>query len=327
MNTSATTNSATPGAGLRRGLGAGDPASIADAWQVGRYLWPVLRALGYQDGFVGGRGANSDALAGQPPHLRRAGMPLGYLSFVAAIPDASVHHDIQLQHLNTDLPRLPEYRAQLDVVLQDVPFKQWPSAPGQAQALADYGSRYLAEGITLSARGGISVSLIHPQVLDSPDPSRRKDLARQADLVGALRLPPRTSSDGFGSAVDVVMLRHRPHGTRNAGPAYTNVSPVRVGDRIAMVNEYFATHPGNVLGQVLVGPGDTLRLVPVADRAGLGQELHDAFKEIGGAATQLGLTGPGFLHTPTPQDPRHDPAGSRSRERGAPQDPQRGPGL
>ncbi|MFC8797027.1 hypothetical protein ACFT2C_04795 [Promicromonospora sp. NPDC057138] len=315
MNTTTTTSptSGTTGrlseAALLRGLGAGDPAAIADAWQVGRHLWPVLRTLGYQAGFVGGRGANSDALAGRPPHLRPSGAPAGYRAFVATIPDASGHYDIQLQHLPADLPRLPEYRGQLDVVLQDVPFKQWPTTtrqtpsraagttPGQGQALADYGTEYLTQAITLSTRGGISVSLVHPQVLDSPDPTGRQALARQADLVGALRLPPRASPNGTGTGVDVVMLRRRSHGTRSTGPGFTDLSTVRVGDRWARVNEYFATHPGNVLGRVLPGPDASLLMVPAGDRAGLGQQMQDAFKLIGGAATQLKLTAPGHLST------------------------------
>jgi hypothetical protein len=298
-----TTRTPTP-ADLRRAMGAGDPAALADAWQVGRHLWPVLRALGYDSGYLGGRGANSDALAGRAPHLRRAGSPPGYLAFVAMIPEASRHDRIRLHHPGSDLPRLPEYRGQLGVVLQDVPFKQSPSAPQQARALADYGTKALTEGIVLSARGGISVALVHPQVLDSSDPTGRKHLARQADLVGALRVPPRPSPGGPGVPFDVVLLRRRPSGSRSAGHSFTDVASIQLGERLVTINEYFAAHPEHVLGQVRPGSGSSTLLVPVADRTRLGERMQEAFKRIGGAATQRGLTAPGFLHPPAPDQPR-----------------------
>lgn len=302
MNSTTTTRTLTP-AELRRAMGAGDPAALADAWQVGRHLWPVLRALGYDSGYLGGRGANSDALSGRAPHLRRAGTLPGYLAFVAMIPDASGHDRIRLHHQGADLPRLPEHRGQLDVVLQDVPFKQTPSTPQRAQALAAYGTKVLTEGVVLSARGGISVSLVHPQVLDSPDPTGRKNLARQADLVGALRVPPRPSPGGLGVPFDVVLLRRRPSGSRSAGHAFTEISAIELGERLVTINEYFSAHPEHVLGRVLPGPGSSAPLVPVADRTRLGERMQEAFIRIGGAATQLGLTAPGFLHSPAPGQP------------------------
>jgi hypothetical protein len=303
MKPTTTPAAPTPAAAeLRRATGAGDPGSLADAWQVGRHLWPVLRALGYESGYLGGRGANSDALAGRAPHHRRVGTPTGYLAFVAMIPDALEHDRVRLHHQGADLPRLPEHRGQLDVVLQDAPFKQSPYKKGQEQALAEYGTTFLTEGVLLTTRGGISVSLVHPQVLDSPDPSGRKKLARQADLVGALRLPPRPSPDGLGRPFDVVLLRRRPTGARGTGHPFTDVSMIQLGERSVMINEYFTAHPEHVLSRVLPGPGSSPLLVPVADRTRLGEDMEEAFTRIGGSATQRKLTAPGFLHPPTPDD-------------------------
>jgi hypothetical protein len=308
--TTTTPTAQTPAAAeLRRATGAGDPAALADAWQVGRHLWPVLRALGYDSGYLGGRGANSDALAGRAPHHRRTGTPAGYLAFVAMIPDVTGHDHVRLHHQGADLPRLPEHSGQFDVVLQDIPFRQSPYKKGQERALAEYGTTFLTEGILLSTRGGISVSLVHPQVLDSPDPRWRKNLARQADLVGALRLPPRPSPDGPGMPFDVVLLRRRPTGVRNTGHPFTDVSMIQLGERAAMINEYFTVHPEHVLSRVVPGPGSSPLLVPVADRTQLGQRMEEAFKRIGGSATQRKLTAPGFLHPPTPdrRPPQPDP--------------------
>lgn len=301
MKPTTTTTPASAAADLRLATGAGDPVALADAWQVGRRLWPVLRALGYESGYLGGRGANSDALAGRAPHHRRTGTPAGYLAFVAMIPDATGHDQVRLHHQGADLPRLPEHRGQLDVVLQDVPFRQ-SYKKGQERALAEYGTKFLTEGVLLSTRGGISVSLVHPQVLDNPDPSGRKKLARQADLVGALRLPPRPTPDGPGMPFDVVLLRRRPTGVRNTSHPFTDLSMIQLGERSTMINEYFATHPEHVLSRVVPGPGSSPLLVPVADRTRLGERMEEAFTRIGGSATQRKLTAPGFLQPTTPDD-------------------------
>ncbi|MFI8528157.1 hypothetical protein ACIGB8_27105 [Promicromonospora sukumoe] len=288
---------------LLRAMGAGDPAALADAWQVSRHLWPMLRALGYESGYLGGRGANSDALAGRAPHLRQGAAP-GYLAFVALIPGPDGHDRIRLHHQGADLPRLPEHRGQLGVVLQDVPFRQSPSTPQQAQALANYGNKALTEGIALTPRGGISISLVHPNVLDNPDPTGRRNLARQADLVGALRMPPRPTPNGSAVAFDIVLLRRRPTGARNTGHPFTDISSIELGKGFATINEYFAAHPEHVLGPVQPERDGSARLVPVADRTRLGQRLQEAFTRIGGAATQRGLTAPGFVRPPTPDTPQ-----------------------
>ncbi|MFJ3408199.1 hypothetical protein [Promicromonospora sp. NPDC090134] len=304
MNPTTTTNSPPSPAELHRAMGAGDPAALADAWQVSRHLWPMLRALGYESGYLGGRGANSDALAGRAPHLRPAGAPPGYLAFVAVVPNAAMHDRIRLHHQGADLPRLAEHRGQLGVVLQDVPFKQTRTTPENARALAGYGTKVLTEGIVLATRGGISVSLVHPQVLDSPDPTGRKNLARQADLVGALRVPPRPSPDGLGMPFDVVLLRRRPTGARSTGHPFTDISLVPLDEKLVTTNEYFAAHPEHVLGPVLSRSEGPMLLAPVADRTRLGQRMQEVFTRIGGAATQHGLTAPGFLRTPTPDPAR-----------------------
>jgi len=324
MKPPTTTANPSASAELYRAMGAGDPAALADAWQVSRHLWPMLRALGYESGYLGGRGANSDALAGRAPHLRPTGTPPGYLAFVAMVPEATVHDRIRLHHQGADLPRLTEHRGQLGVVLQDVPFKQTRTTRERAQALADYGTKILTEGIVLSTRGGISISLVHPQVLDSPDPTGRKNLARQADLLGALRVPPRPSPDGQGVAFDVVLLRRRPTGARNTGHPFTDISSIPLGKGLATINEYFAAHPEHVLGPVLPRPEGTPSLVPSADRTQVGQRMQEAFTRIGGAATQRGLTAPGFLRPPTPDTPR-TPGMPRPIDRGA--RPEVGSGL
>jgi hypothetical protein len=294
---------------------------IADNWQLATHLWPALHALGYRSGTLGGRGADADILAGRPPHLRRyepdAPNDLSdvhevrreaFMSFIAQVPARFPHVDLTVRHQAQDLVEMPAHRGQLDVVLQGVPYKQWTCPPGSSRLFADHATDFLQAGLDLTRRGGISINLVHQQFLDHPDPDLRQQLTRRADLIGALRLPPRHDPDrpdGYGPIppVDVVLLRRRPKGAHRSGPAFTDLAPITVNGRAATINEYYARHPGNVLGDLVPGyKGHINMLAPTVDREGLGWQIHHALGRIVSSALQHGLTAPGFLRPPQPPE-------------------------
>jgi hypothetical protein len=142
---------------------------------------------------------------------------------VAQIPARFPYVDLTIRHQARDLVKMPEHRGQLDVVLQGVPFKQWTCPPGLARMFADHATDFLREGLLLTRRGGISINLVHQQFLDAPANDLRRRVARRADLIGALRLPPRPTPgrpagyDQPGPPVDVVVLRRRSHRSGRAG--------------------------------------------------------------------------------------------------------------
>ncbi|WP_454859700.1 hypothetical protein [Promicromonospora soli] len=289
---------------------------IADVWQLAGHLWAALHALGYRSGTLGGRGGDADILAGRPPHLRRHdGLDAlaqsrreSFSSFVAQIPARFPHLDLTIRHQARDLVRMPEHRGRLDVVLQGVPFKQWTCPPGSARLFADHATDFLRGGLLLTRRGGISINLVHQQFLDAPAPDLRQQVARRADLIGALRLPPRPAPGrptGYEPAppVDVVVLRRRPRRSGRTGHAFIDLSQTTVDGHAATINGYYARHPGNVLGDLVPGhKGHPTMLAPVFDREGLGYQIHHALARMVTEATQRGLTAPGSARPPERAD-------------------------
>lgn len=300
---------------------------MANIWQLATHLWPALHALGYRTGALGGRGGDADILAGVPPHQRHHDTPHGgphdghdvrdlirreaFMSFIAPIPAQFPHTALNLEHQDRDLVEVRGHRGRLDVVLQGVPFKQWTCPPGAEQVFAGHATDFLRQGVALTRRGGISIHLVHQMFLDAPDPDLRQRLARHADLVGALRLPPRpaaTHSDGPAPPLDVVLLRRRPRGSGRAGHAFTVPAGIDVDGRAAAINEYYARHPDNVLGTLVRGrKGHSTMLAPTIDREGLGWQIRHALGRIVTVATLRGLTAPDFVRPP--EHPRHPAPG------------------
>ncbi|MFI8528159.1 hypothetical protein ACIGB8_27115 [Promicromonospora sukumoe] len=310
----------TPRPGQARRNGVEHDDGIVDVWRLAARLWPALRALGYRSGTLGGRGGDADILAGRPPDQRRHdGLDAlararreAFGSFVAQIPARYPHVDITIRHQARDLVTMPEHRGRLDVVLQGVPFKQWTCPPGAARIFAQHATDFLRGGLLLTRRGGISINLVHQQFLDAPTPGLRRQIARRADLVGALRLPPRPVPGhpmGHEPAppVDVVVLRRRPLGAARPTHTFVDLATTTVDGHTTTLNGYYARHPGNVLGDLVPGrKGHPTMLAPVADREGLGVQIEHALARMVADATRRGLTAPGFQRPPEPAQ-RHEP--------------------
>lgn len=294
----------------------------ADVWQLATHLWPALHALGYRSGTLGGRGGDADILAGLPPHLRHLdgedalnqARHEAFMSFIAQIPARFPHTELAIRHQDRDLVKVPGHRRRLDVVLQGVPFKQWTCPPGADRAFAGHATDFLRQGVALTRRGGISIHLVHQMFLDAPNPDLRRQIARHADLVGALRLAPRPTPDipeayEPVAPVDVVLLRRRPRGADRAGHAFTVPVGIVVDGQAATINEYYARHPGNVLGTLVRGrKGHSTMLAPTVDREGLGWQIHHALSRIVAVATLRGLTAPGVVR-PLEQRPNQPSTG------------------
>ncbi|RPF21446.1 hypothetical protein [Myceligenerans xiligouense] len=292
---------------------------MADVWQLATCLWPALHALGYRSGVLGGRGGKVDILSGLPPHLRHRdgqgaldpAQSKAFMSFVAPIPARFPHTELAIKHQDRDLVEVRGQRGRLDVVLQGVPFKQWTCPLGADRVFAEHATDFVRRGVALTRRGGSSIHLVHQMFLDAPDPDLRRQVARHADMVGALRLPfrPTTAhSEEPAPPLDVVLLRRRPRGAGRTGHPFTVPVGIVVDGKAATINEYYARHPGNVLGTLVHGnKGHPTMLAPTIDREGLGWQIHRALGRIAAVATQRGLTAADVVRPP--ERPNHRATG------------------
>ncbi|MBN2251641.1 MAG: Eco57I restriction-modification methylase domain-containing protein, partial [Candidatus Altiarchaeota archaeon] len=113
--------------------------------------------------------------------------------------------------------------------------------------LHDY---FFAKGMDKLRPGGLMMLVTSRYTMDKEGDRLRKYLSKQADLLGAIRLPQTAFKQNAGTDVvtDVIFLRKRMEGEAPAGESWAGIKEVKTRDGKTSVNEYFATHPQMVLG-------------------------------------------------------------------------------
>ena len=140
-----------------------------------------------------------------------------------------------------------------DLAIGNVPFGDYPvSDKAYNPRNANIHDYFFLKGVRTVRPGGLVMFITSTGTMDKLDPEVRRDLAKHADLVAAVRLPGDAFEKNAGTSVvtDVVILRVREPGEKAAGPAWMNVKsvPDPAGGEAIPVNEYYKDNPQMVLG-------------------------------------------------------------------------------
>ena len=181
-------------------------------------------------------------------------------------------HDIRVEDFRNS--RLPE---SLDAVVGNVPFADVRyDYHGQKLALHDY---FLAKSLDALAPGGIVAVVTTHYTLDKQNASARESLAKQADFVGAIRLPSDAfQTEGTSVVTDILFLRKRGKGepAQHIDDAWLATTPLDIDGVSFPINGYFVKHPEMVLGawsrqDTLYGNGYSLK-----SQGNLAERLREA---------------------------------------------------
>lgn len=98
--------------------------------------------------------------------------------------------------------------------------------------------------------GGLMMFVTSRYTMDKQGDRARNALMKQADLIGAIRLPETAFKQNAGTDVvtDVLFFRKRLPGEVPAGAAWGETRAATVGDEQVAINEYFVDHPEMILG-------------------------------------------------------------------------------
>ena len=141
-----------------------------------------------------------------------------------------------------------------DAAISNVPFGDYrvhdPKYNKYKFFIHDY---FFAKSLDKVRPGGVVAFVTSDGTMDKIDPKVRRYLAERADLLGAVRLP----NDAFKKiantevTTDVIFLRKRAPGEKPAGEAWENTVTTEGKDGAQVrINEYFANHPEQMLGQM-----------------------------------------------------------------------------
>lgn len=137
-----------------------------------------------------------------------------------------------------------------DVVVGNVPFGDFkvydPRYKKKKLKIHDY---FITKSLDLLRPGGIMAVITSKGTLDKKDNSMRKELAEQAQLLGAVRLPGKSFSRDANTDVtsDILFFRKKPERTVEE-PIWTFTGLTEDG---VPANEYFLEHPEMMLGRMV----------------------------------------------------------------------------
>lgn len=172
-----------------------------------------------------------------------------------------------------------------DVFIGNIPFGEY-KVTDQRYAkenflIHDY---FFAHALDKVRPGGVVAFLTSKGTMDKANPSVRKYLAEQAELLGAIRLPNNAFKANAGTEVtiDILFLQKRERRI-SIEPGWVHLDKTEDG---IPVNSYFADHPEMVLGKIafwknMYGRETDTACLPI-EGADLGLQLEQAIQYIEG---------------------------------------------
>ncbi|WP_050768369.1 helicase-related protein [Nocardia farcinica] len=288
-----------------------------------RAMWDHLRALGFTGGQVLEPGCGAGAFIGHAPEAASmTGIELD--STTARIAQVLYPHaSIRVESFADT--RLPE--GHFDAAIGNVPFSSARlHDPVHNAGEHTMHNHFILKSLALTKPGGVVAVVTSSFTMDNKNPAARREIAAQADFLGAIRLPNGTHRRVAGTDVltDILILRRRDGEARRLGGpfelAVTAELPLTRGQgetESVLVNEYFLNNPEMVLGELRAGTSVYGGLsVEVLDRGDLEQHLRAALARIAERALSEGIA----------HQPRELASGERRAAAAAPGDPNEFPG-
>ncbi|MDT2563313.1 SNF2-related protein [Lactococcus petauri] len=170
----------------------------------------------------------------------------------------------------------------LDLVITNVPFGQIPIVDKRYEknhVIHDY---FIKRSLDLVHEGGFVAVITSTATMDKRDDRLRADIARQANLVTAARLPKNAFTAIAGTDVSSDILIFQKTSIPEPSPEWletTSLSDDR-GNTI-YYNKYFENHPDHILGQIKIETfnGGTLSVTPEFSLDDLPMELRHVLSE------------------------------------------------
>jgi len=219
-----------------------------------RALYAALERLGFEHGRILEPALGLGHFIGLMPdemhqRSRITGVEIDSLTARLAkllYPDADIRHQPFEQSTLAD--------GYFDVAIGNIPFGDYKPFDLRFKAwkflIHDY---FFAAALEKVRPGGLILFITSKGTLDKTDGALREYISQQADLLAAIRLPNDAFKKNANTQVttDIVILRKRLPGELPSGPAWKALAEITNSlNEVIPVNEYFATHPEMLLGEM-----------------------------------------------------------------------------
>ena len=185
---------------------------------------------------------------GLPHHMRGSELYGVELDPISAKIARYLHPSADIRNMGFEAAEFAEHS--FDVVVGNVPFGRYrlhdPKYQGRKLLIHDY---FIAKSLDLLRPGGILAVVTSTGTLDKKNSSTRKELASQAELLGAIRLPETTFQKNAKTDVasDLLFFRKKPVPSMDEPIwIFTGFTENKVP-----VNEYYLEHPEMMFGEMV----------------------------------------------------------------------------
>ena len=253
-------------------------------------IWPIAQRIGFNGGSVLEPGSGIGHMIGLVPKTLAQktdfiGVEMDGLSARIA---SKLYPESKIINAKMQDAKVPP--ASMDMVIGNVPFADTMVADGrysQAFALHNY---MLARSIDALKPGGVLVAISSTSTLDGGKSiDFRRWAAKQADFMGAVRLPRETFDANANTKVvtDLLVFRKRqgpPHQNAHEWVGTATVQVKRqgaVGTLEREINTFLAANPSMILGEMVTGRGmysDDELMVTIGDVDRLYERFPDAIR-------------------------------------------------
>jgi N12 class adenine-specific DNA methylase len=192
-----------------------------------------------------------------------------------------------------------------DLAISNVPFGDFrlKEKPYGSYPIHDF---FFVKSLDKVRPGGVVAFVTSRFTMDKLDGSMRRELAKSADLVGAIRLPGGDKGAFAGNAgtavtTDIIFLRKRVPGEEPfPGADWMDTKEIATPEGPAKINQYFADNPKMMLGEMRLTRGMYSEGEPtlVGDPEGLREKIAEAARTMpAGAFTKRGAPLPPTIHS------------------------------
>lgn len=195
-----------------------------------------------------------------------------------------------------------------DLAISNVPFGDYTlrDTKRPAMLIHDY---FFVKGLDLVRPGGLVSFITSSGTLDKQSDAARREIAKRADFLGAIRLPGGKKGAFSGNAgtevtTDIIFLRRKVPGLAMPdAPQWLGLKQIETPDGPIAINEYFAANPNMMLGEMRL-TGTMYRdksPVLVGDAEGLQARIAKASQSMPEAAMLPRSSAPKVKETATVQ--------------------------
>ncbi|WP_014386595.1 MULTISPECIES: SNF2-related protein [Lactococcus] len=170
----------------------------------------------------------------------------------------------------------------LDLVITNVPFGQIPIVDKRYEknhVIHDY---FIKRSLDLVHEGGFVAVITSTATMDKRDDRVRSELARQANLITAARLPKNAFTAIAGTDVSSDILIFQKTSTPDLSPEWLETTSLSDGrGNTVHYNKYFENHPDHILGHIKIEAfnGGTLSITPEFSLDDLPMELGNVLSD------------------------------------------------